>query len=150
MGEYIFFYGTLRKSGSNYSVIESSTEIEYLGQYKTEHTYSFIGLISGSFPYATEYEFPNYQKIQIVGDLYKICEDGNTFLTQIDKLEYNYTRQSIPILVNGKKIKAYIYVLTNLDFLHEIENHIIPHGRRRFVYIDSGDWIHWRGSLHLN
>ncbi len=146
MGEYIFFYGTLRKSGTNYSTIESSTEIEYLGQYKTEHTYSFIGLTSGSFPYATEYTFPNSQKIQIVGDLYKIHENVDAFLTQIDKLEYNYTRQSTSILVDGKKIKAYIYVLTNLDFLHEIETHILSHERKRFVYIDSGDWIHWKGS----
>ena len=140
---YIFFYGTLRISGRNYERISNQPDIEYVGQFKTKSKYSLIGLKSGSFPYASEYSFDNYSKVNIVGDLYEIKRNKEAFLKHIDELEYNYSRKFAVLNVNGNDIKSYIYLLANPDLIRDIEPNIVPNGRQRFVYIDSGDWIGW-------
>jgi gamma-glutamylcyclotransferase (GGCT)/AIG2-like uncharacterized protein YtfP len=144
MHDYIFFYGTLRKMETNYSRIANNFDIEYLGQFKTEDTYSFIGLHSGSFPYATKYTFENFEKVPIIGDLYKINKNKEEFLTNIDMLEYNYRRETTTIYENGKQIISYIYLLSDIELLKEIESNIYPKGRNRFLYIESGDWVDWK------
>jgi gamma-glutamylcyclotransferase (GGCT)/AIG2-like uncharacterized protein YtfP len=144
--ECIFFYGTLRKSGTNYGRLANNPDINYVGKFKTENKYSFIGLKSGSFPYASEESFSDVEKVNVVGELYEIMRNKREFIQNIDKLEYNYSRQFVNIIMNGKKVKSYIYLLTNPELIKEIEPNISPNGRQRFVYIDSGDWINWKES----
>jgi len=144
--KYIFFYGTLRKNGTNYGRIDNNPDIKYIGKFKTENKYSFIGLKSGSFPYASEDSFSDVEKVNVVGELYEIMRNKREFIQNIDKLEYNYSRQFANIIMNGKKVKSYIYLLTNPELIKEIEPNISPNGRQRFVYIDSGDWINWKES----
>ena len=49
---YIFVYGTIRKGGKNYSIIENEPNVRKIGFGITENKYTFIGAISGAYPYA--------------------------------------------------------------------------------------------------
>lgn len=149
INRYIFFYGTLRKAGTNYERVASVPDIEYIGQFKTEDKYSFIGLKSGSFPYVTEHSFDNFDKVNVVGDLYEIKQNKEAFLQNIDQLEYKYSRKFVTINMNGKKITSYIYLLTNTDMIRDVEPNITPYGKQRFVYIESGDWIQWKSIKNV-
>jgi len=137
---YIFFYGTLCKNGVNHSRIANCADIRYIGRYTTENKYSFLGLSSGAFPYASEYSFGNYGKVNIDGELYEITQNKDLFLHNIDQLEYNYTRHIASINMNGIIVDSYIYLLTDPELIRDIEPNIRPNGKGRFVYIDDGVW----------
>jgi gamma-glutamylcyclotransferase (GGCT)/AIG2-like uncharacterized protein YtfP len=147
VNKYIFFYGTIRKTGTNYSRIENNKDITFIGTAKTKDKYSFVGLASGSYPYVTDYKFDGFEETQIEGDLYEIKRNKNEFLKNIDKLEYNYERRIVHVLKNNREpVKAYMYFLTNIDMIKEIEPNMEEKGRKRFVYIKSGDWIKWKNN----
>lgn len=135
---YIFFYGTLCKNGINHGRIANCEDITYIGRCKTQNKYSFIGLSSGAFPYASEYSFGNYEKVNIDGELYEITQNKDLFLLGIDLLEYNYIRDVATINMNGIIVTSYIYLLTDPDLIRDIEPNIRPNGKGRFVYIADG------------
>ncbi len=134
---YIFVYGTLREGGKNYNQIEPN--LKKIGIGITKDQYSFIGTMSGAFPYATKTSFEGIDKVNIIGELYEVLETN--FLQKLDNFEYNYIREIVPVIVGGKTYQTNMYLLVNNDLIEGITTNIYPNGRKRFYTIQSGDWF---------
>ena len=142
--EYIFVYGTLREGGKNYNIIYNETKLKKIGLGITKDTYSFIGTMSGAFPYATQTLFDGIEKVNIIGELYEILETN--YLQNLDKLEYNYSREMVSVIVSGKTYQTNMYVLVNNELIDGITSNVYPNGRKRFYAIKSGDWFEEKPS----
>lgn len=123
---YIFFYGTLRKNEKNYYRIKNNKLITYIGEGITHNNFTFfINKKTKYFPAITENTKYN-KKIQIVGDLYKINNNGSLFskiyfLYNLDKIENRYNRKIVKVICNNQIKYAYIYILKD-DFLPKLRN----------------------------
>lgn len=136
---YIFVYGTLREGGKNYNKISNEPTLKRIGKGITIDKYSFIGAVSGAFPYASNAVFDGIDKTNVIGELYKVLD--NNYFSELDKLEYNYNRQIVPVIVEGKRYETNIYLLTSSELIEGIAPNIYPHGRKRFYAIKNGDWL---------
>ena len=129
--QYVFVYGTLREGGTNHNRLKVEPDLNKIGLGVTEDKYSFIGAISGSFPYASRHTFDNVKKVNIIGELYD----------ELDKFEYNYSREMVSVVVNNKIYNSNMYMLTNPELIDGVNKNIYPNGRNRFYAIESGDWF---------
>lgn len=136
---YIFVYGTIRKGGKNYSIIENEPNVRKIGFGITANKYTFIGAISGAYPYATEHSFDGIDKVNIIGELYEVL--SQTFLEKLDKLEYNYIRKFVIVKSNDIYYKTNMYLLQDEELLDGIKKNLYPVGKKRFYSITSGDWL---------
>jgi gamma-glutamylcyclotransferase (GGCT)/AIG2-like uncharacterized protein YtfP len=134
--QYVFVYGTLREGGKNHNKIHDCKKI---GIGSTKDLYSFIGTMSGSFPYATKTSFDGIDKVNITGELYEVLETN--CLHNLDNFEYNYSKEIVPVIVGGKTYQTNMYFLVNSDLIEGIAPNIYPNGRKRFYAIKSGDWF---------
>lgn len=113
----VFVYGTLRKEGSNHSLLSSST---YIGSGQTEDLFTMY--VSG-IPYVN----PNEKTSTIKGEVYEI--DRMTLLG-LDMLEGHpewYYRRLVYITTDKGLVEAYLYFNTtttrnkvvNGDFMNQ-------------------------------
>ena len=137
--DYVFVYGSLREGGTNYNKIANDTRLKKIGFGTTKEKYSFIGAVSGAYPYASKSIFENVNKVHIVGELYEVLLPG--VFSELDALEYNYTREKIEVLVNGEVYETYIYLLKDPELVDGVSKNLYPNGRKRFYNIKSGDWF---------
>lgn len=141
---YIFFYGSLRKSGVNNGLITDDKRLVYKGTAITKKLYSLIGLTSRAYPYACTHVFTGFPQVQIVGDLYKIVDGSDDFLGQMDTFEGGYVRTPICVCVRDDiEVIADMYMLTDSDFIDAIASDLCKteDTYHRFFYVDNGDWI---------
>lgn len=137
--QYVFVYGTLREGGTNHNRLKVEPNLTKIGLGVTKDKYSFIGAISGSFPYASRHTFDNVKKVNIIGELYEVL--SQSYLDELDKFEYNYSRETVSVVVNNKIYNANMYMLTNSELIDGVNKNIYPNGRNRFYAIESGDWF---------
>jgi gamma-glutamylcyclotransferase (GGCT)/AIG2-like uncharacterized protein YtfP len=136
MSEYVFVYGSLRQGGTNHDKINKFTKI---GNGITVNKYSFIGMTSGAYPYASHHSFDGVDKVHIVGELYHVLY--SSFFDELDKLEFNYLREITVVIVDGNKYYANIYFLVDEKIINGVSENLFPNGKRRFYNISSGDWL---------
>jgi gamma-glutamylcyclotransferase (GGCT)/AIG2-like uncharacterized protein YtfP len=115
--QYIFFYGTLRKNQFNYKRVKDNPFITYIGEGITENKFSF-GMIAykKTFPFITNQKYTDYEKINVIGDLYKFNDNISflekiKFFYKIDNLEFRYDRKIIKVGSENH------YSLVLMDFL---------------------------------
>ena len=137
--QYIFVYGSLREGGSNYNKINKNPNLIKIGYGITEDKYSFVGAISGVYPYASHYSFDGVNKVNIIGELYEVTTPS--YFQELDKLEYNYTREIISVIVDGKKYNTNMYVLIDKELIVGVKENLYPNGKKRFYNITTGDWF---------
>lgn len=135
---YIFVYGSLREGGSNYNKINKNPNVIKIGHGITEDKYSFIGAMSGAYPYASHYSFVGVNKVNIIGELYQVITPS--YLQDLDALEYNYTREIVSVIVDGTKYNTNMYVLIDTDLIGGVKENLYPNGKKRFYNIETGDW----------
>jgi len=136
--QYICVYGSLREGGTNYNKICNEPSLRKIGYCITEDKYSFIGTMSGAYPYATNYQFEDVDKVNIMGELYEVINPD--YLQELDKLEYNYIREIITVIAYGKKYNANMYFVVDKDIIDGVIQNLYPNGRKRFYNIKTGDW----------
>ena len=66
---YIFFYGTLRKNGTNYGRIDNNPDIKYIGKFKTDseetrRSFLIAQDVQAVFPEAVEASDPDKLGVQ--------------------------------------------------------------------------------------
>ena len=137
--QYIFFYGSLREGGTNYNKIHKNPDMIRIGYGITEDKYSFIGAMSGAYPYASHYVFDDVDKVNIIGEIYEI--KTQSCLQYLDKLEYNYNREIVSVIVDEKQYNAYMYILQDKELIVGVKENIYPNGKKRFYNITTGDWF---------
>lgn len=137
--QYIFVYGSLREGGTNYNKIKDEPKLKKIGLGITQDKYSFIGAMSGAYPYASKYTFDGIDKLHIIGELYEVLTIN--YFDELDKLEYNYDRQIISVIVNGKIYNTYMYILNDKELIDGVKQNLYPNGKKRFYNITSGDWF---------
>jgi gamma-glutamylcyclotransferase (GGCT)/AIG2-like uncharacterized protein YtfP len=137
--QYIFFYGSLRDGGTNYNKIHKDPNLIKIGYGITEDTYSFIGAMSGVYPYASHYLFDNVDKVNIIGEMYEVITPA--YLHDLDKLEYNYNREIVSVIVDGEKYNSNMYILQDKELLIGVNENLYPNGKKRFYNITTGDWF---------
>lgn len=136
---YIFFYGSLRKNELNYNKIKNSNIIKYIGNGITKKRFSFImEKYTKWLPFISEKKYDNYEKIQIIGDLYKINDnislfDKIKFFYKMNMFEYRYNRKIVEIICNNESKYAYIYIMKD-NYMSEIKNKF---------YIQNGDYSNY-------
>jgi gamma-glutamylcyclotransferase (GGCT)/AIG2-like uncharacterized protein YtfP len=136
--QYIFVYGSLREGCTNYNKIHKNPNVIKIGHGITECKYSFIGTMSGAYPYASHYSFVGVDKVNIIGELYEVITPS--YLQDLDKLEYNYTREIVSVIVDGTKYNTNMYVLLDAELIGGVKESLYPNGKKRFYNIETGDW----------
>jgi gamma-glutamylcyclotransferase (GGCT)/AIG2-like uncharacterized protein YtfP len=136
---YIFFYGSLREGGTNYSKINKEPNLIKIGNGITENKYSFIGAMSGAYPYASNYLFDDVDKVNIIGEMYEVITQS--YLQILDKLEYNYNREIVSVIVDGEKYNSNMYLLQDKELIVGVKENLYPNGKKRFYTITTGDWF---------
>jgi gamma-glutamylcyclotransferase (GGCT)/AIG2-like uncharacterized protein YtfP len=137
--QYIFVYGSLREGGANYNKIHKNPNVIKIGHGITEDKYSFIGATSGAYPYASHYSFVDVDKVNIIGELYEVITPS--YLHDLDRFEYNYTREIVSVIVNGTKYNTNMYLLIDADLIVGVKENLYPNGKKRFYNIETGDWF---------
>ena len=133
---YIFFYGSLRKNELNYNKIKNNNIIKYIGKGITLKKFAFImEKYTKKYPFISDKKYNNYEKTQIIGDLYKINNnislfDKIKFFNQLDIFESRYNRKIVKIIYNNQIKYAYIYI---------IKDYFISSVKNKF-YIQNGDY----------
>ena len=112
----IFVYGTLKKGFAlNYLFVDSI----FVGEANLKG-YEMYSL--AFFPVITKGDG------EIYGEVYNISKD---LLKKLDTVEIGYRREEVNVEINGKKVKAYVYI-DNVD-------------RSKFLFklkkVNSGIWI---------
>jgi len=137
--QYIFFYGSLREGGTNYSKINKEPNLIKIGNGITEIKYSFIGTMSGVYPYASHYLFDDVDKVNIIGEMYEVI--AQSYLQNLDKFEYNYNREIVSVIVDGEKYNSNMYLLQDKELIVGVKENLYPNGKNRFYNITTGDWF---------
>ena len=137
--QYIFVYGSLREGGTNYNKINKNPNVIKIGHGITEDKYSFIGAMSGAYPYASHYSFAGVDKVNIIGELYEVITPS--YLQDLDRFEYNYIREIVSVIVDGTKYNTNMYLLTDADLIAGVKENLYPNGKKRFYNIETGDWF---------
>lgn len=133
---YIFVYGSLRDGGTNQIKTKSLRKI---GVGITADKYSFISAISRAYPYASHFSFDGIDKVNVTGELYEVSEPS--YFLELDKLEYNYIREIVTVIVNCVRYETNMYLIADSDLIYGIQQNLYPNGRKRFCAIESGDWF---------
>jgi gamma-glutamylcyclotransferase (GGCT)/AIG2-like uncharacterized protein YtfP len=139
ISQYVFFYGSLREGGTNHSKLQNEPNIRKIGNGVTEDKYSFLGAMSGAYPYASHYVFEDVAKVNILGEVYEIR--AQSLLQYFDAFEYNYVREIVSVIVDGKKYHANMYVVQDKELLDGVKQNLYPNGNKRFYNISTGDWF---------
>ena len=92
---------------------------------ENEDKYSFIGAMSGVYPYATHYLFDDVDKVNIIGEIYEVIT--HSYLQYLDKFEYNYNREIVSVIVDGKKLKCLQDYLTTCYLYCQLKKHLVVH-----------------------
>lgn len=137
--QYVFFYGSLREGGINYNIINIDPNLVKIGNGITENKYSFIGTMSGVYPYASHYLFDEVDKVNIIGEIYEVITQS--YFHNLDTLEYNYTREIVSVIVDGKTYNTNMYVLEDKELIIGVKQNLYPNGKKRFYNITTGDWF---------
>jgi len=130
--KYLFCYGTLKKNFKNHNRIINEN---YIGKAKTINEYTFIQNAITHQPLLIEKKL-NIKKQHVYGELYKI---HNNILDKLDKLEKQYVRKIIPVIIHGKKINAYVYMFENKNHIQKIASHISDNDNI-YINIQNGNY----------
>jgi len=106
MTHRVFVYGTLKRGGSNHSLLESSSE--FLGEALTVPTYK---MVATSFPVI----MPDATGKPVAGEIYAVDDATLARLDQLEREGHSYDRVAIAAtatLANGEPstTRAFIYV----------------------------------------
>ncbi len=99
MENLVFVYGTLKKGYSNHHLLKNG---KFLGEAKTKYKYALYEKV---YPYVSH----NPKVSNIHGEVYQV---DNFTLRKLDILEghpYEYKRELIPVILNNKELKAWMY-----------------------------------------
>lgn len=106
--KYLFVYGTLKNGKSNHNAFLSDAKL--VGEAKTDKQWGLVDL--GHYPAM----IMSHKSVE--GELYEIDEQ---ILARIDRLEGvdvfgMYSRQLIPVFVDGVEYPAWTYIMFRRDF----------------------------------
>jgi len=99
----IFVYGSLKKNKKLHYYLKTA---KFLGDGVTCYKYPMIISKSGWYPYLIEKKGTGYK---IKGEIYKISPKLFKILDRVEEAPFYYYRKKIPICLNRKTIKAWVY-----------------------------------------
>ena len=104
----VFVYGSLKKGKKLAFYLKSA---KFLGKAITCKKYPMIISKSGWYPYLIEKKGVGFR---IKGEVYKISPKLLKILDRIEETPHYYYRKQIPICLNGKTIKAWVYFVKKI------------------------------------
>ncbi len=99
----IFVYGSLKKDKKLHGYLKNS---KFLGNALTCDKYPMILSKSGWYPYLIEKKGVGFR---IKGEVYEISPKLMKILDRVEEAPFYYYRKQIPVCLNGKTIKAWVY-----------------------------------------
>ena len=99
----IFVYGSLKKNRKLHFYLKNA---KFLGKAITCDKYPMIISKSGWYPYLIHKKGIGYK---IKGEVYKIDPKTLKILDRVEEAPFYYFRKKIPICLNRKTIKAWVY-----------------------------------------
>ena len=99
----IFVYGSLKKDKKLHNYLKTA---KFLGKALTCDKYPMVIAKSGWYPYLIDKRGIGFN---IKGEVYKISPKLMKVLDKVEEVPFYYYRKQIPVCLNGKTIKAWVY-----------------------------------------
>ena len=99
----VFVYGSLKRDKKLHFYLKDA---KFLGKATTCKKYPMIISKSGWYPYLIEKEGVGYK---VKGEVYEISPKLLKILDKVEEAPFYYYRKQIPICLNGKTTKAWVY-----------------------------------------
>ena len=99
----VFVYGSLKKGKKLHFYLKKA---KFLGKATTCDKYPMIISKSGWYPYLIDKKGIGYK---IKGEVYKVSPTLLKILDRIEEVPFYYYRKQIPVCLNRKTIKAWVY-----------------------------------------
>ena len=99
----VFVYGSLKKDKKLYFYLKNA---KFIGKATTCDKYPMIISKSGWYPYLIEKRGVGFK---VKGEVYEISPKLLRILDRVEEVPFYYYRKQIPICLNGKRIKAWVY-----------------------------------------